>query len=148
MRTDEFWALLTLLDRERIDHDFEENEVDPVTEPLVRALAAREPSDITAFDDLLAEHLFELDGQAWAGNAGVCGEFEDLFLYCRCVVVASGREVYQAVLANPLLMPEGMEFDRLLDVAERAWSRKTGEPYEHVPSHSLEMRANTANWPN
>lgn len=147
MQLDEFWALITLLDGANIDDEPAEGEDDTVTEPLVRALAAREPEDIRSFDDRLAELLYELDGQAWAGNAGVCGEFEDLFLYCRCCVIANGREFYQAVLANPLLMPAGMEFERLLSVAERAWVRRTGKTYEHVPEFSVEMRANASNWP-
>ena len=149
MTEDRFWALISLLDAEalRREGDDDPEDDDPVTAPLVEALVALGPDAIKEFDDVLSEFLYELDGQVWAWNAGVCGEFEDLFLYCRCVAVASGRKAYNMILADPTLMPRDMEFERLLDVPERAWRRATGTDYEHVPAFSHEMRANRSNWP-
>ena len=147
MTQDEFWALISLLDKDQIDSPHEEGEGDLVTAPLVRALADRPLNEIKAFDDILSALLYELDGQLYAFHAGVCGQFEDLFLCCRCVAVASGRKAYHAIVADPTLMPEEMEFEPLLTVAERAWRRKTGAEYNHTPAFSLEMYANTGNWP-
>ncbi len=146
MTKDEFWALISLLDATALDMEAAEGEPDPVTEPLIRALASLPEEEITAFDDLMSEFLYDLDGEAWAQQAGVSGQFEDLFLYCRCVVVASGREAYAGVFADPSAMPAGMEFERLLDVPAHAWRRKTGTDYRHTPKFSLEMRANRENW--
>ncbi len=146
MTKDEFWALITLLDASALDKEIEDGEADPVTEPLIKALASLPKEQITAFDDIMSELLYDLDGEAWAQQAGVSGQFEDLFLYCRCVVVASGREAYAGVFSDPTAMPAGMEFERLLDIPALAWRRKTGTEYEHTPRYSLEMRANQENW--
>ncbi|MCB9830890.1 MAG: DUF4240 domain-containing protein [Planctomycetes bacterium] len=147
MTEEEFWALISLLDREAIEVEPEDDEEDPVTEPLVKALVARGADAIKRFDDLLSGFLYELDGQAFVNHAGVCGEFEDLFLYCRCVAVASGREAYETILHDPTFMPTDLEFEPLASVAERAWRRLGQGEYRHEPSFSLEMRANQANWP-
>ena len=147
MTKDEFWFLIKQLDPSRLEDEVEEGEPDPVTAPLVDALAGLPEGEITAFDDLLSEFLYELDGRDYALAAGVSGEYEDLFLYCRCVAVASGRAVYEEILGDPTAMPAGMEFERLLDCADRAWVKKTGRPYAHVPAFSLEMGANQLNWP-
>ena len=147
MTQDEFWALISLLDSERIDEECEEGEDDPVTAPLVRALSERSREDIRGFDDILSGLLYELDGQEFAWHAGVCGQFESLFLYCRSVAVASGRERYESIVGDPSLMPTDMEFEPLVTVAERAWFKKTGEEYDHTPAFSMEMYANRMNWP-
>ncbi len=147
MTEDEFWALISLLDRDALEAETDEDDEDPVTENLVKALVARGEDGIKAFDDLLSGYLHELDGQAFAIHAGVCGEFEDLFLYCRCVAVASGREAYETILQDPTFMPTDLEFEPLVTVAERAWKRLALGDYDHEPAYSLEMGANRSNWP-
>ena len=51
---------------------------------------------------------------------------EDGFLYSRCAVVANGRGLYEAVLADPTRMPKDIEFEALLSVAQDAYRRATG----------------------
>ena len=148
MTQDEFWALISLLDRDQMSSKYDEDgDEDLVCTPLINALSERSEDDIKAFDDILSGLLYELDGQAYAFNAGVCGQYEDLFLYCRCVAVASGREAYHLIAADPAAMPEEMEFEPLITVAERAWFKKTGQEYEHETVFSVEMYANKSNWP-
>ena len=72
----------------------------------------------------------------------------DEFLYARCVVVANGRQFFDAVLAEPKQMPKDMEFESLLYVARTALKKKTGrddaEPDE--PAVSYETFSNRAGW--
>ncbi len=147
MTQDEFWALISLLDKEQMALEHGDGEDDFVTAPLVRALSEQPEQEIIAFDDILSGFLYELDGQSYAYHAGVCGQYEDLFLYCRCVAVASGRSAYHEIAADPTAMPAEMEFEPLITVVERAWFKKTGKEYEHETIFSVEMYANKMNWP-
>jgi hypothetical protein len=67
-------------------------------------------------------------------------------LYARCVVVANGRELYEAVLKEPREMPQDMEFEYLLSVAESAFERKTDEEFNFTPRVSYETGMNQAGW--
>ncbi len=148
MTQDEFWALISLLDRDLMVSQYaDDGDMDFVIEPLVRALASRSNDEIKSFDDILSGLLYELDGQEYAFHAGVCGQFEDLFLYCRCVAVASGRDTYHSIASNPKAMPEEMGFEPLVTVAEKAWFMKNQEEYDHKTVFSMEMYANKDNWP-
>lgn len=142
MTEQEFWDIVSTLDWGRIDDDDD----DAVIQPLVDALSIKPPAEITAFDDLLSEKLWQLDGEAYAEAAGTSGQYEDLFLYARCCVIANGREAFEQVKDDPTLMPDKLHFDELLFVAERAWRIRTGKEYDHRPAYSMEMGANQANW--
>lgn len=107
-----FWGLIRQLDWTRTGED------ERVVEPVVAALAALPVEEIHAFQGMLAQKLYALDGRRWAREAGPgiwWGEPDSLsvdsFLYARCVVVANGRGFYELVLANPEKMPKGMEFE-------------------------------------
>lgn len=143
-----FWSLISLLDWRRAD------DPEAVVGPLIRALAKRSIDDIQAFDDLLAEKLHSLDGEAWAREMGEYafrddgGNFsQDFFLYARACVIANGRALYDAVLADPAQMPKDVDFEPLLYVASMAYEEKTGAEYPHVPAKNIETFANWAQWP-
>lgn len=145
---DAFWALIALLDWKKTGDD------EAVVRPLVRALAKRSVEEIQRFDDLLADRLHHLDGEAFARHTGAAayraGEHfsVDAFLYARCCVVANGRAFYDAVVADPTRMPKDLEFEALLEVAADAYERRTrGKEYTHVPTPSPETFANREGWP-
>lgn len=123
-----FWDLI-----DRLDWRDPPQDDDLVVEPVVQALAALPDSQIAGFQETLAAKLHALDGRAWARHSGDdiwWGEPDSLsvdgFLYARCAVVASGRELYERVLANPARMPRDVEFESLLYVAASGYERKTG----------------------
>src|SRR5690242_4753322 len=117
MNEDAFWSLIAQLDWDEAGDD------DAVLEPAVEALAAMEEKDIFKFEDMLAEKLHALDTREHC-RACYAGELDpdngddyisaDDFLYARCVVVANGREFFEAVRADPTQMPQEMEFEALL----------------------------------
>jgi hypothetical protein len=95
MIRDDFWIIL--------------GECPPPTGPdddcdeLISRLSRLSPLEIIAFDrhltDLrLAAHRVDLWGAAYLINAG-CSD--DGFEYFRCWLVAQGRAIYEAALANP-----------------------------------------------
>ena len=59
-------------------------------------------------------------------------------------MVANGREFYASVLADPVKMPQAMEFESLLSLPAAAFERKTGKEYEHIPRVSYESFQNSA----
>jgi hypothetical protein len=149
MNENEFWEIIALFDWEQTGDD------DAVLEPATNALAAMSTAAICAFDDLLSERLHALDTRA---HCKACYEGEldpddgddyisaDDFLYSRCVVVANGREFFEAVLANPAEMPQGMEFESILYLAGNAFEQKTGDEYDHVTAVSHESFQNAEGW--
>lgn len=141
-----FWSLIARLDWEHAgDHD-------AVLEPLVTALARLPEVEIFRFEDLLAEKLYALDGEAHARQIGAESysggdQFSpDLFLHARCCAVARGRDLFLRVLFDPRQMPKDHTFAALLLAGARAYERKTGRSYEHVPELDIETGSNPSGW--
>jgi predicted DNA-binding WGR domain protein len=144
-----FWDLIARFDWKKTGDD------DGVLRPTVTALAGMQVEDIFAFDDLLAEKLYALD------TRDVCrGIYRDTldpddgddyisaddFLYQRCVIVANGKALFDAVLSNPRVAPQGLEFEALLRVAWKAYEKKTGKEYDRATRLSWESFSNEAGW--
>jgi hypothetical protein len=145
-----FWSLI-----DRFDWTKEEDD-DAIIEPAVLALALLPDSQIAGFQQMLARKLYALDGRAWARESGEQIWFGDPdrvavdgFLYARCLVVANGREFYQAVLADPTTMPKDSDFEAILMLAADAYDRKTGLVWEELDDTdvSYETFSNEAGWP-
>jgi hypothetical protein len=144
-----FWQIIALLDWDKTGDD------DAVIEPAIDALAALDSEAIFKFDDILSEKLHALDTRAHC-RACYKGELDpdngddyispDEFLYCRCVVVANGPDLYASVIEDPSEMPQGLEFEALLSISAIAFEQKCGESYEHVPPISYESFQNSAGW--
>lgn len=149
MDEDLFWKLIGQFDWSRTGDD------DAVLEPAVRLMATMAVEDIFKFEDMLAEKLHALDTRKLC-KACYAGELDpdngndyisaDDFLYRRCVVVANGRGLFSAVLANPKKMPKDLDFEALLSLAPKAYERKTGRTFEHVTPVSYESFRNTEGW--
>ena len=146
-----FWRLIDLIDNGALQAGDEEAAVAPVIE----ALAKYTEADIQGFQDILAQCLYDIDGQAFADQAGKSGQSGDGFLYARCYVVAKGKKHYEAVKMNPMEMPESLDewCESLLYVAQHAWAAATGKDGDawsgwsyHAPV-SYETGSNKANWP-
>lgn len=147
MDEDQFWGIISLL-------NWKKENSDDILRPAVQALSRFSESDIAAFDDILAEKLYELDGQRFAEQIGSnryakTGHFSvDGFLYSRCCVVANGRKFYEKVLQNPSLMPKEFTFEPLLYLADKAYLLKTGkDDYDHTPDVWYETFSNPSGWP-
>ena len=139
-----FWQLIELLDWEN------EGDDTAVIDPLVQALSNMPIANIHQYEDILAEKLWLLDTLSHA-EASIRDQKKDYvsvdgFLYDRCFVVANGKEFYEAVLHDPSKFPTGLSFERLLYVAHRAYERKTGKAFVHIPRKSYETYSNEAGW--
>lgn len=140
-----FWALIANLDWSKTGDD------DAVVEPVVRALSGMSEATISAFLETLATKLYAIDGRAWARRSGAWwGEPDSLsvdeFLYERCAVVANGRDYFEAVLRDPARMPNDVEFESLLYVADKAFERKTGREWDRTTRVSWETFSNSDGW--
>jgi hypothetical protein len=73
----------------------------------------------------------------------------DGFLYARCLVVANGREFYDAVHSDPTTMPKDADFEAILMLAADAYDRKTGLVWDELDETdvSYETFSNEAGWP-
>jgi hypothetical protein len=149
MSEDLFWEIIARLDWDKTGDD------DQVLQPAVDALAALPEADIFEFDEILNEKLYALDTREHARHVYE-GEVDpddgdeyisaDDFLYKRCVVVANGRELYEAALGDPSQMPKDLEFEALIYVPGRAYEQKTGAEYDHATRLSFESFSNKDGW--
>ncbi|OON67877.1 hypothetical protein B0919_16435 [Hymenobacter sp. CRA2] len=150
MDEDLFWELIAAFNWKRTGDD------EAVMRPAEKRLAAMPAEDIFAFDELLAEKLYLLDGQRYADacypgpKTYIGGQpyiSVDDFLYSRCAVVVNGKAFFEQVLANPDEWPVNMEFESVLYLAQQAYERKTkGEEYPYVSQVSFETYSNKAGW--
>jgi hypothetical protein len=144
---DAFWSIIARLDWTR------EGDDEAILEPAIQHLSSLSEAANIAFDDFLSEKLYRLDGQPYAENAGENAYrgpdkpfSADDFLYARCYVVAQGEDFYHQVLENPEQMPEDKTFESLLDLAPKAYRRKTGQSMDHVPAYPIETFSNAEGW--
>src|SRR5262245_2476082 len=148
MDQSEFWRLIGKIDQGALRDGDEQGAVNP----LVAALAECNEAEIEEFENILAQCLYDLDGQSYADHAGSSGQSGDGFLYSRCFVVAQGKEHYDSVKADSTKMPKSLDqwCESLLYVAQHAWASATGNEAEawdyHAPV-SYETGSNKANWP-
>lgn len=144
----EFWRLIGLIDVKALD----EGDEDEAIRPLYEALIKKSEEELFAFEEQLALHLYAIDGEVYAENAGDSGGSDDAFLYARCYVVAKGRAFFGAVKADPTLMPKSIEqwCETLLYPHHHAWAHITGRDASAWPffaSVSYESGSNPDLWP-
>lgn len=142
-----FWLIISLLNWNAAG-DYE-----AIIEPAVVELSTRSEQEIFAFEEMLAMKLYALDTKAHAKEIGsgayVDGEMYphlDTFLYSRCAVVANGRIMYTAVLANPKLSHKDIDFEGVLYISSTAYERKTGKEFDYITKFSYETFSNEAGW--
>ena len=147
MNENEFWKIIDMFEWKHAGDD------DKVLEKAIKYLAKKSDEDIYRFDDILSKMLFDLDGKEYAKNIGKSAYINedtyfspDIFLYSRCVVVATGREFYYEVLNNPKSMPEDTDFEALLYIVEEAFELKNDEEYDYSPTFDYETYSNQSKW--
>jgi hypothetical protein len=145
MQEDAFWGIVSQLDWGR-------KRSEDIIAPAIEALSSFSEADIFRFDQLLAEKLHALDGEAYARPLGWGGTESphfsvDVFLYARCCAVTNGRDFYEKVRKQPSLMPKDYTFEPILYLAEKAHRLKTGaDHYDFLPSVSYETFSNKEGW--
>ena len=142
-----FWLLIGKIDRDALRDGDEEGAL----EPLVEALAEYGEAEIKEFENILAQCLYDIDGRAYADQAGESGRSGDGFLYAACYVVARGKKHYDSVKADPAKMPKSLDewCEPLLSVAQQAWAAATGndeESWDHNAPVNYETGSNKVNW--
>jgi len=147
MDTKEFWEIISLVDQRSLDDSDDEQAV----QPLIIELSTKSESEVSQFQECLAQVLYAIDGQRWMEQAGDSSDSADGFLYVRCYVVARGKEYYSTVLGDPNLMPKSSDqwAESLLYVAGQAWSEITGndeDDYDCETTVSYESFSNDAQW--
>lgn len=150
MDEDLFWELIAAFNWKRSGDD------DAVMRPAEKRLVALPVEDIFAFDEILAQKLYLLDGQRYADacypgpKTYIGGQpyiSVDDFLYCRCAVVVNGQAFFEQVLASPADWPADVEFESVLYLAQLAYERKTkGADYPYIQQVSFETYSNAAGW--
>jgi hypothetical protein len=148
-----FWEIVSLLDWSKWDEDEDER---AVLEPAIRKLAELPIPEILMFEEFLRWRVYSLDTREHARHAGSGEEYDtytgpdkpfstDGFLYCRGMVVARGRQEYEAVLIEPTRMAKE-RFELFLYLARYAYEWKTGKDCEYEPGFSIEAGSNPAGW--
>ncbi len=142
-----FWEIIDLLDWDK------EGDDSAIIEPAVSALAKLSQSDIYLFKEILNEKLYKLDTKGFAkeiGKDAYKGSADyfskDWFLQARCCVIANGREFFDEVVSNATNMPKDLGFPALLNIAARAYKRKTGKNLVYVTKYSCETFSNENGW--
>lgn len=141
-----FWEVIALLDWSK------EGDDEAVLQLALKQLTEAPIRHIFEFADILSEKLYALDARAYAEHIGEDAWSPDRyfsvdnFLYARACVVANGREVYEKVLENPVLMPKDVTFEVLLYLPSEAYEQKTGKKWDYVPTRPIETYSNKEGW--
>jgi hypothetical protein len=139
-----FWKLIAQL-------NWATQEREKIIEPVVITLSKMPVANIYQFQDLLSEKLWALDTRAHA-QAFEPEQMEedylsvDDFLYARCGVVANGQKYYNEVMRSPSNMPADVTFSPLLNIARKAYERKTGNKLIIPPAFNYETYSNQVGW--
>ena len=145
---DEFWEIIDLL-------DWKKRKATTIMATAINHLSKLSVEQIKAFDDILSEKLYQLDGQQYAENTGqnaYTGQDEpfsvDGFLYARCMAITKGKVTFESIISDPTKMVKDDSFEPLLSLASKAYQKKTSKLYEHIPAYIYETFANTKGWNN
>ncbi len=136
---EEFWEIINQLNWEKDNNS-------AIIEPAIERLTTYTLGQIYAFQELLAQKLYQLDTPEHARNIGEASFSVDHFLYARACVVANGKEIFEDVLHNPSEMPKDLTFEPLLHIAAEAYKRKTKRNFTFLPSVSYETYSNQIAW--
>lgn len=145
---EKFWDIIDMLNWD------EEGNDDAVIAPAVQYLSECSEAEICAFQEILAERLWQLDGEKYArqiGRDAFKGDFKqfskDWFLAVRGCAVANGQLFFQDAYGDPTNMPKDLGFNALTSVAARAFRKKTGNNFEYKSKHSTDSCSNLKAWP-
>ncbi len=148
MSQDDFWDLIDLLNWD------EEGNDDAVIAPAVQQLGNLTVEEIFAFQEILSEKLWQLDGEKFAREIGRDAfknnekQFsKEWFLAARCCAVANGQLFFNDILKDPATMPKDLGFVSLTSLAGRAYRKKTGNHFNYSPKHAFSSCSNKSGWP-
>ena len=121
-----------------------------VVKPLVEYLSKLPDEDIFAFEDIMAELLYELDTkQNYETALKYDTHNDDTFLYSRCIALVNGKNYFEKVKNGKIKDLWNMEFEALLNVARDAWEKKHGKSsseFPHISPVSYETGSNKEGW--
>ncbi len=135
---DRFWALIA-------NHQPIEGGCQDAMETLSLELSKLPDSDILGFECTFRELVMRLYRYDVLGAATLTLGWvsDDGFLYYRCGVIAAGRAVYEATIANPDNLadyPDIEECEDLLYVADDAWAVRHGKDSDDRPRFQADRR--------
>ncbi|MBS1995358.1 MAG: DUF4240 domain-containing protein [Cyanobacteria bacterium SZAS LIN-2] len=143
----QFWDIIDML-----NWDAEGND-DNVIAPAVQHLQKMDKEAIAAFEEILCEKLFLLDGERFAreiGRDSYAGPqrffSKEWFLAARCCAVANGQGFFEEVLSEPTAMPKDLGFLALKDLAARAYKAKTGSEFKYLTRFNPDSMSNHTGW--
>jgi len=138
-----FWEIIDLFDWE---------DEESTLEPAIEYLSKQDDESIFSFDEQLAQYLYDLDGIRLGELFMKANDnylSPDMFLYCRCMMVAQGEKYYNAIKngSSPTEDFWEMDFEDLLYLASEAWERKhPGLEYPYIGSGVGETGMNEDKW--
>lgn len=128
----------------------EEGDDELVLEPLVNFLARWGDDLIFAFDDRMAQLLYDIDTKAIATKAYKNEDISsDMFLYNRCVALINSKSFYNQICNGKRKLDKDVEFESILYVPARAWANLHGcrtDEYNHTTPVSYESFSNKNGW--
>lgn len=143
-RTQFFKIIMDICDWDAMGND------DKVLSPLVEYLSQQSDETIFAFDEIMAELLFELDTKKNFKKARrYYDHSDDSFLYSRCCALTNGEGYYEKVKAGKVSDLWQMEFEAILGVPMCAWGKKHGHDsidYPYLTTKSCETGSNIHGW--
>lgn len=149
-----FWEIINC-----IDHEYG-GDSEAVISSIVRHLKNCGDEYIFAFDDMVSELIYGLDGREYAEGLFEGEEFaEEKFLSARCAAIAMGAEHYDDVKNHRRKLSgeniheyKGRWYgvtDGLMTAAADAWSRKHLDEvknYPHKPRYCVASHSNSEMW--
>ena len=94
--------------------------------------------------------MYQLDtkahGAAYMANEGADYLSVDDFLYVRCAAVAEGKTYFDHILKTPSELSNEIAFEPLLNLADEAYTLKTGKLFDYHPTFNYETYSNKAAW--
>lgn len=100
--------------------------------------------ELTAYIRIFESKLYQLDR---LDTHEFTDGSDDGFLYCRCFIVALGREYFEAVDKNPSHATFDLEAESVGFAMYRAYEEMFGEEFERNLVHCIESGSNPEGWP-
>lgn len=102
-------------------------------------------NDFIAYIHILEQKLYQIDR---AEIHEYTDGSDDGFLYCRCFIVAMGKQYYDMVDKNPTKAIYDLSAERFGFEAYMSYEKKFSEEFERNSIHCIESASNIEGWKN
>lgn len=117
--------------------------LDEIINYFKKRLKLLSKEELTQFAHIMEERLYHIDRKE---IHEFTGGSDDGFLYCRCFIIAMGKDYYDMIDQDPSKATLDLEAEEVGFAAYQVYQEKFGEEFDRNSIHCIESGSNSDAW--